>query len=518
MVKTMARRDIRGLIMKDKLRLIALVLGFYLMIMIFFTGVTSAFYSEYAGSISNNLLAPTSIHVSDDQIAVLEPFKKQLTVFTPDGALTNVVDLDNNALGLARLGNNGYLICDTESNALVWVDIFNGLQTQLISNNDLDKPTDVLVKNSIIYILDAGTNKIIRVNEIGIIENRFSLHYPNGTIGYASSFVYSQTTNQFYILDQLNSNIKVFSPAGDFMFEFGTFGQSDGELTRGGELVSDSYGNIYVSDRFQGRVSVFDKDGEFLTNLVLTDYNVEGFSVPTGIGFDSQGFLYVSATETGKIHIIYVDPQGSPNRILSADLAYPEDNAVLNQDNVYMMAYVGQNPERNDVTGFDFQLFDISIPDEPIAEVVNIDPIVEQESGAIYSEWYPDTELTEDQTYSWRVRVNSDNFSGEWSVERQFSITALPKKFSLEQNYPNPFNPATRIAFELPKATKVSLIIYSALGQEVAKMNFENLPAGRHEVIWKGKSSSEQPVSSGVYFYRLIAGEFNKTKKMVLLK
>jgi hypothetical protein len=90
----------------------------------------------------------------------------------------------------------------------------------------------------------------------------------------------------------------------------------------------------------------------------------------------------------------------------------------------------------------------------------------------------------------------------------------LPKKFALQGNYPNPFNPTTRIVFDVPKATMVSLTIYNALGAEVAKV-LDQAPyePGTHEVSFNGAN-----VASGVYFYRLRTPEFNAVKKMVLLK
>jgi flagellar hook assembly protein FlgD len=84
--------------------------------------------------------------------------------------------------------------------------------------------------------------------------------------------------------------------------------------------------------------------------------------------------------------------------------------------------------------------------------------------------------------------------------------------FALEQNYPNPFNPSTTIPYELPKATFVSLKIYNTLGQLVVTLVDAQKEAGYHQVQWK------PDVPSGIYFYRLQAGEFIGTKKMILLR
>ena len=91
-------------------------------------------------------------------------------------------------------------------------------------------------------------------------------------------------------------------------------------------------------------------------------------------------------------------------------------------------------------------------------------------------------------------------------------IASVPKVFALEQNFPNPFNPSTTILYDLPKSTRVSLNIYSTLGQLVATLVDERKEAGCYQATWNAN------VPSGIYFYRLQAGEFGETKKMILLR
>jgi hypothetical protein len=91
--------------------------------------------------------------------------------------------------------------------------------------------------------------------------------------------------------------------------------------------------------------------------------------------------------------------------------------------------------------------------------------------------------------------------------------TTLPESYGLSQNYPNPFNPSTTISFALPEANHVRLDIYNVLGQKVETLVDQNMPAGTHEVEWYTSTAA-----SGVYFYRLEAGTFSETKKMMFLK
>jgi hypothetical protein len=89
----------------------------------------------------------------------------------------------------------------------------------------------------------------------------------------------------------------------------------------------------------------------------------------------------------------------------------------------------------------------------------------------------------------------------------------LPKVFALDQNYPNPFNPSTSISYELPSRSFVSLKMFDVLGREVATLVNEEKPAGTYSVTWDARN-----VASGMYFYRLQAGSFTDTKKLILMK
>ncbi len=94
----------------------------------------------------------------------------------------------------------------------------------------------------------------------------------------------------------------------------------------------------------------------------------------------------------------------------------------------------------------------------------------------------------------------------------------LPTEFQLYQNYPNPFNPTTTLCFSIPNSTQTSLVIYNLLGQRVRTLVNHSMAAGQHQIFWDGTNDAGRQVSSGVYFYRIVAGEFIATKKCVLLR
>ncbi len=94
----------------------------------------------------------------------------------------------------------------------------------------------------------------------------------------------------------------------------------------------------------------------------------------------------------------------------------------------------------------------------------------------------------------------------------------MPLEFSLGQNYPNPFNPSTVIEYSLSARTDVIFEIFNILSQKVYEQNWRDEAPAKHYIEWDGKDQNGQEMPSGVYLYRLTAGESNQTKKMILLR
>ncbi len=94
----------------------------------------------------------------------------------------------------------------------------------------------------------------------------------------------------------------------------------------------------------------------------------------------------------------------------------------------------------------------------------------------------------------------------------------IPKTYDLMQNYPNPFNPSTIISYQLPENQTVTLDIFNEIGQKIRTLVNETQSAGQHNVTWNGKNDFGLSVSSGIYFYRIKAGNYINVKKMILLK
>jgi len=95
---------------------------------------------------------------------------------------------------------------------------------------------------------------------------------------------------------------------------------------------------------------------------------------------------------------------------------------------------------------------------------------------------------------------------------------AIPYEYTNHQNYPNPFNPVTTLRYDLPEQGHVRITIYDMLGRDVKTLINEYQDPGYRSIIWDATNDYGKPVSAGMYLYQIQAGEYNSTKKMVLLK
>ena len=116
--------------------------------------------------------------------------------------------------------------------------------------------------------------------------------------------------------------------------------------------------------------------------------------------------------------------------------------------------------------------------------------------------------LTEDEIkvlYNERTSINATEFY-------------LPQDFQLCQNYPNPFNPETSISFQAPKTSRVTIEVFNLLGQHIRTLVDEKKNPGSYQIMWNGLDDQGQALSSGVYLYKMRAGDFTAMKKMVLVR
>ncbi|UCC79199.1 MAG: T9SS type A sorting domain-containing protein [Candidatus Zixiibacteriota bacterium] len=197
----------------------------------------------------------------------------------------------------------------------------------------------------------------------------------------------------------------------------------------------------------------------------------------------------------------YAYVAGSPHGLDIFDISNPENPYIIGYFDSLPAVAVGVNNGYACLSGyFDLYLLDVSDPTNPVfideyADVKSRNTIYMREQYL-----YVPTE-----EYFLILKMAPTGF--------EFAESVIPSSVSLSQNYPNPFNAQTTIRFVLPKAQDVELAVYDLLGRQIDMLIDEYLEAGAHNVNFDASS-----LSSGVYFYRLQAGEMVETRRMVLLK
>jgi len=135
-----------------------------------------------------------------------------------------------------------------------------------------------------------------------------------------------------------------------------------------------------------------------------------------------------------------------------------------------------------------------------------------QQSTDEYTYYSPSVSWTSGGTTYLRKHNVLVDFQNTITGIKQIAST-IPDRFELYQNYPNPFNPSTTIKYDLARKTRVKLVVYDILGREVSTLVDETQKSGSYRVVWNASQ-----FASGVYLYRLQAGNYSTTKKLLLLK
>ena len=188
--------------------------------------------------------------------------------------------------------------------------------------------------------------------------------------------------------------------------------------------------------------------------------------------------------------------QGTPVELASFTANVNEGNVTLN----WLTASETNNQ------GFDIERKSSASKFEKIGFISGIGTSTESHSYT-----FTDKNV-ETGNYSYRLKQLDYDGTFEYSNEINVDVT-VPLEFALDQNYPNPFNPSTTISYSIPVKSRVTLKIFNALGKEIITLVNEEKSEGNYDVKFDASG-----IPSGIYFYKLNAGEFSSTKKMILLK
>jgi len=140
------------------------------------------------------------------------------------------------------------------------------------------------------------------------------------------------------------------------------------------------------------------------------------------------------------------------------------------------------------------------------------------DTGTSFFVWEGDTLVDMDSTEYVGIAPDMGAFEFGEPVGIKDDFSDVPEEFTIFQNYPNPFNPITTIRYDMPEQAYVTLTIYDLMGREVKQLVSGRVVSGVHRVVWDGTDSFGKPVGAGLYLYRIQAGNYLQTKKMLIIK
>ncbi len=375
---------------------------------------------------------------------------------------------ENTAIAVGEAGS----IIKTTDGGASWVSLTGAGGDRLNSDYFIDSDTGWIVGNNgkIFKTTNGGTNWSAQIS--GVTDPLYSVYFINSNTGWISG--------------EDNTILKTTNGGTNWIFLQGVFPKS--------------VESIYFTDENNGCAAGIDYDGS----------NYFGVIIKTTDG----GTNWTN--------------QWSGNWLLSIHFTDPNNGWAAGAGIILKTTDGGVNWSPQ-ITGTSYQLYSIHFSDYNFGWASGYDGstssgiILNTTNGGII--WNSnlieaDTALYSihfaDLNYGWAVGENAailHTTNGGVSFVEEEQIDDVPAEYLLTQNYPNPFNPSTKIRYSVPQSSNVKIKVFNILGNEIESLVNEEKPFGTYEITWYAAN-----LPSGIYFYKITAGNFIETKKMILMK
>ncbi|HZW39706.1 MAG TPA: T9SS type A sorting domain-containing protein [Ignavibacteriaceae bacterium] len=380
------------------------------------------------------------------------------SIFAPAGGVNTAI-LDN-VRGHNYL--NGKLLVSVASsanaNSIVRFDSAGNFVDYFIapSGGGLNSPYDILIRSNDVLISASGTDNVIRYDLSGNFLNVFCTR-----TNFFPQQMYEMTDGNILLADfGVGGGLRIYSPTGDSIALFSVLTALRGayKLGNGNYLVTNAAGLHELSSTGSVvRTIISGVAGRFINEYDLGVIPVELTSFNAVLNNSYVDLKWSTATE--------LNNQGF------------EIEKSINNISYTKIGFVNGAGNSTDINNYSFR-------DKELG------------SGKIY------------------YRLKQLDFNGAFNYSNvEIVENSSPQQFSLEQNYPNPFNPVTKIKFSIPSDHFITLEVFNVLGQKVSSVFSGNIQAGSHTMSF---NSSE--LNSGVYYYKLTAGNNSSVKKMIIMK
>lgn len=274
-------------------------------------GIAKGFWKKalelFTGAGRRQLVRPYGVLYHDGRLFIADTGAGVVHVMDTKHSLYSVIASTPEAplrspISLARDGGNGLYITDSVSDAVYRYDMVTGRLTTFLRS--LDRPTGIAYNraNNLLYVSETGANDVIGVNAAGVQQVRFSAMNPGTRLFNHPTDLAVDAKGQVFVTDPLNYKIRIFTPEGMPVGDFGEMGDAHSELSKPKGLAVDAWGRIFLCDAMLDLVKVFNDQGHLLFTIGGTGTADGQFWLPSGISIAGD-LLFVSDTYNRRIQI-----------------------------------------------------------------------------------------------------------------------------------------------------------------------------------------------------------------------
>jgi hypothetical protein len=371
-----------------------------------------------------------------------------------------------------------------------------------------------------VYFAETQNSKIRKYSPRKDSLFAFSARRSDSTgLNWAVGMVLKDSTT-LYVADGYNHCVKAFDRQGNLLLRFGSFGQEPGQFKQPCGIALDHKGRLFVVDRLNHRVQVFsDSSGSFLFQFGSQGADSGRFNSPTGIAYVprdtalelTQDLVYVSDTRNNQIQVF--DSLGNWVKTIKQPDSLGFDTPTGICADKWGDIYIADTKHNRivELNPYGERIFDFGGLGDSLWQFRS--PVGVSSSPGAHYLYVADMGNRRVQRFT--VILVDSSGGGPQSGEIVFRI---PLVYSLAQSHPNPTTGEALIEYGLPQESPVRLTVYNVAGQVVKEYKPGKQEAAFYTHKWDGRSNLNHKVGAGVYFYRLEAGNWVKTRKMVVLR
>jgi len=363
-----------------------------------------------------------------------------------------------------------------------------------------------------VYIAETQNSKVRRYSPRKDSLITYSTKRGNDSTGtsWATSMTLKDSTS-LWIADGYNHCVKRFDKQGNLLLRFGSFGTDTSQFRQPTGIALDAKGRLWVCDRINHRIQVFDSTGKYLFKFGTQGSDSTQFDSPTGIAITPNGLVWISDTKNQRVQVY--DSLGNWVKTIKQPDSLGFDTPTGICADKWGDIYVADTKHNRivELNPYGERILDFGGQGDSLCQFRT--PVGVASSPGAHYLYVADMGNRRVQRFT--VIMEDSSGGGPQSGEIVFRI---PLVYSLAQSHPNPTTGEAFIAYGLPQESPVRLVIYNVAGQVVKEYKPGKQEAGFYTHTWDGRSNLNHRVGAGVYFYRLEAGSWVKTRKMIVIR